>query len=167
MVSISSKFLPFTPLIDYADAVADQFCGQGYPLHEVDAHLLEVSGCHEVGQVTVPSQQVVNHPSVTSRRDVTWNLQLSEAMCGEEPVAVVTLRFEQVRVRDQVHCVLTISDFKQLRTTPSLPYALRRIALIKLGEAVWSTLTSHSPDASQALQQHANSATQQLLVRAG
>lgn len=141
MTSISSRFLPFYPGLDLITVVDDLFCEDACPLHEVDAHLLQATAVPEEPVVLLCSPQVVRLQAMNSQmREKEWDLALTEIMCGEEPVATIKVKLQLAKVRDQLHCVLAISDFKAQRSTGSLPYSLPRMSLISLGDAIWTAV---------------------------
>lgn len=139
MTSISSRFLPFYPGLDLITVVSKLFCEEKYPLHEVDAHLLLATDVSDDPVVSLPSTQVARL-SAGLIREKEWKLALTEIMCGEEPVAIIKAKLQLAKVRDQLHCVLVVSDFKTTRSIGSLPYSLRRMSMVSLSDAIWSTV---------------------------
>lgn len=142
MISISSRFLKQLPKAVVGDAV-DRELGDGYPLHEVDAHVLVAIVYPREAGINSPFPAVaqISRKTVSSSQDSrAWLVLFQDEMCGNSPLAAALLQVQVSNVRSESHCIVTISDFTTLRRPPSLPYDLRRVGLTQMCNAVWTII---------------------------
>ncbi|MCW0399253.1 hypothetical protein NB700_001809 [Xanthomonas sacchari] len=145
MTSVSGRFLQ-NPNETLVRGAVDAAFGQApYPLHEVDAHVLqglvaplEPDFSHADPRV----MELVRGTLGTLSATANWIVYLTDTMTGPSPLAALLLSVHLQQVQSQTHCTLAISALKQLQRPPSLPYDLRRAATRGLSEVFWSAMNN-------------------------
>ncbi|QRD62708.1 hypothetical protein H8Z72_22455 (plasmid) [Xanthomonas citri pv. citri] len=143
MSSLSGRFLPSTSAAQIRSAVAGAFGDAPFPLHEVDAHVLRARAVVVSPVFSTQDARVMDLVQARLAASLTtpmWLLHLHDHMAGPQPLAAMMLSVQLQQVHRQNHCMLVLSELKQLHSPPSLPYALRRIAARSVSEAFWSAL---------------------------
>lgn len=145
MSSVSGRFLVNVSTAVIQDAVKAAFGDAPHPLYEVDAHVLRalaVPLTSDFDDADHRVMELVTGRLAESIGSPSWMLYLTDAMTGPEPLAVMLMGVELQQVQACLHCSLVISELKQLRRPPSLPYDLRRVAARSVSQAFWSTIES-------------------------
>lgn len=139
MHSITSRFFPLADPGSVVKAIRHLFGSDPCPLHEVDAYLLQA--CLEPAEATALRNQVLCPPYIKEgTQSDAWLLTLREVMCGDIVLATVQVHVQEQRVHEFTHCTLTISHFAIAHKPRSLPYDLRRVAVIKIADAIWTAI---------------------------